>query len=369
MKIILLSDANSIHTLRWAESLKSKNFDIHLFTLFTPNRDIIEKYKKINVKYTSADLQLNIKDLRKPNLSKINYIRSMPLLNRTIKNFNPNILHAHYASSYGILGLLSGFKPFILSVWGSDIYYFPYKNTINKWLLKLAIKNSDEVCSTSFGMKKIIEKEYNRFDIRVISFGIDTRRFKPSKNKEDKFTVGTIKSIEEHNGIDCLLDAASLVKNKYKDIKFLIVGKGSLKKDMQQKAADLQLQNNVKFTGFVPHENVVKYYNNLSIFVAVSRRESFGVSVLEAAACGIPSITSNIGGLNEVNVNNNTGIIINPDDPIKLADSIINLYENEKLRAMLGKNARERVIKKFDWNDNVNQMINIYKKYQSPNNE
>ena len=132
--------------------------------------------------------------------------------------------------------------------------------------------------------------------------------------------------------------------------------------EMQKRAIALNIENNVKFVGHVDHEEVVKYYNYISIFIAVSRRESFGVSVLEAAACEIPSITSNVGGLTEVNLHERTGLVINPDDPVKLAESIIELYENENLRLGLGIEARKRVINQFNWNDNVNQMISIYKK-------
>ena len=363
MKIIFLSDANSIHTLRWIESLTSNNFEIQLFSLFKPQKNLIEKYKKFNVNIISPDLRSKIKHLREPNLSKIKYLQAIPLLKKTIKDFEPDILHAHYASSYGILGYLSRFKPFILSVWGSDVYHFPYKNRFNKWIFKLIIKDCDKVCSTSIAMKKIIEEEYKRFDVEVISFGVDIDLFKPSNNNQE-FNVGTIKSIEDYNGIDCLIDAAKLVTVDYnKNIYFYIVGDGSLKKDMQQKAKNLQIEDKIKFEGFVEHENVTKYYNNLSIFVAVSRRESFGVSILEAASCEIPSITSNIGGLTEVNINNETGIVINPDDPEKLADSIIKLYEQKELRLKLGKNARKRVEKKFNWTNNVNEMIKLYKSY------
>ena len=363
MKIIFLSDANSIHTLRWIESLSSNSFEIKLFSLFKPKKDLIEKYKKVNVNIISPDLRSNIKDLREPNLTKIKYLQAIPLLKKTIKDFDPDILHAHYASSYGILGYLSRFKPFILSVWGSDVYHFPYKNRLNKWLLKLVIRNSDKVCSTSIAMKKIIEKEYKRYDVEVISFGIDLDLFKPSFNTH-KFNVGTIKSIEYHNGIDCLIDAAKLVIDDYKkNIFFHIIGEGSLKKEMQQKAMDLDIEDNIKFEGFVEHENVIKYYNNLSIFVAVSTRESFGVSILEAASCGIPSITSNIGGLTEVNIHNETGIVIDPNNPKKLAKSIVKLFEQKKLRLELGNNARKRVEKKFNWKNNVNEMIKLYKSY------
>ncbi len=363
MKIIILSDANSIHTLRWVESLVSNNFKIRLFSFFKPKKDLIKKYKKLNVKVISPDLRSNIKDLRKPNLSKIKYLLAIPLLKKTIKNFNPNIVHAHYASSYGFLGILSRFRPFILSVWGSDIYHFPNKNKLNKWLLKYVIKNSDKVCSTSVAMKQIIVNKYNRNDVEIISFGVDIKLFKPKLNNQN-FIVGTIKSIEDHNGIDCLIDAAKIVITDYKkDICFYIVGDGSLRKEMEKKAKNLKIENKIKFLGFVKHENVIKYYNKLSIFIAVSKRESFGVSILEAASCAIPSITSGVGGLTEVNVNNETGLIINPDDPRKLASSIVKLYNNKDLRLKLGKNARKRVEKKFNWEKNVNEMIKLYKTY------
>ena len=73
---------------------------------------------------------------------------------------------------------------------------------------------------------------------------------------------------------------------------------------MKKKIIDYNLQNRIKLSGFVDHDKIVSKYNRLSIFVAVSLRESFGVSILEAAACSVPSITSNIGGLVEVNLDN-----------------------------------------------------------------
>ena len=141
------------------------------------------------------------------------------------------------------------------------------------------------------------------------------------------------------------------------------MGDGLLKKEMQQKAKDLNLHDRIKFVGFIPHPNVIKYFNDLSVFVAVSERESFGVSVLEAAACKVPSITSNIGGLPEVNIDNETGIIINPNDSKKLAESIVILYDNDRLRARLAENARKRVSRLFNWKNDLNNMIKIYEQF------
>ncbi len=363
MKVLILSDANSIHTLRWAQSLKNKKLELVIFTLISPKKESSEKYNKLGINVKSASLETKITNFREPNLSKINYIRSLKLLNKTIKKFNPDLIHAHYASSYGVLACLSRFKPMILSVWGTDIYHFPYKNIFNKCLIKLVINKSNAICSTSEDMKKIIEKDFYRNDVNIVPFGINPSDFYVQKNKNNEFYVGTIKSIENHNGIDCLLEAAAIVIHKYqKNIKFLIVGDGSLKLEMQQRSVDLKINEYVEFKGFVSHENVLHYFNQLSIFVAVSTRESFGVSVLEAAACQVPSITSNIGGLKEVNINNKTGIVIDPNNPHELAVSIIALYEDNNFRKTLGKNARNFVKEKFNWKDNVNQMVDIYKK-------
>ena len=365
MKIILLSDANSIHTQKWIESLNRHDVELQLFSLFKPNEDLISKYKEYNISITSPDLKPKIKELREPNISKIKYLQSIPLLKRMIKNFSPDIVHAHYASSYGILGIICGFKPLITSVWGSDVYYFPYKNILNKLIVKTVIKRSDMICSTSNAMKRLVEKEYRRFDIEVIPFGIDPNIFKPFKGTRKEIVVGTIKSIEKHNGIDCFLDAAKIIISDYnKDINFKIIGDGSLKEQMQQKAANLNIKNNIKFIGFIDHKHVIDYYHDISIFVAVSTRESFGVSVLEAAACEIPSITSNIGGLIEVNSHNETGIVIEPNKPKKLAESILKLYDNDNLRLRLGKNARKRVVKLYNWENNVANMINLYNTFK-----
>ena len=362
MKILFLADANSIHTIKWVESLHKHKLNILVFSLFKPTDDVVQKYQNWGIPLISADLQSKIRNLRVPNISKLNYLTAFRLLKKTMNAFEPDIIHAHYASSYGVLGYLSKFKPFILSVWGSDVYDFPQKNQLNKWLLKKVIHSANTVCSTSEAMKAVIATQFDRFDVKVIPFGVDANVFAPASESLQQFTVGTIKSIEAHNGIDCLLDAANIIINEYHNtyIHFLIVGQGSLLGEMKQKTTDLGLDNYVKFAGYIPHEKIVEFHQKLSVFISVSTRESFGVAVLEAAACGVPAITSNVGGLPEVNQNNYTGYVIPPNDPEKLANSIFKLFKDKNLKDQMEENARDRVAKKFNWNKNVIQMVNVY---------
>ena len=366
MKLLLLSDANSIHTQKWALSLLNEGMNLRLFSLFKPNPEIKKIYEDNNVKIDSMNFENKVWNIRNPNISKIQYILALPKLKNIIKSFSPQFIHAHYASSYGLLAYLSRFRPFILSVWGSDLYLFPNKNIIYKSLIKRVIKSADHVCSTSIAMKKIISKDFNRHDCDIVPFGININKFIPNLDKNNVFNVGTIKSIESYNGIDCLINAANIVINKMKfsDIKFIIVGKGALLEEMKEKSRKLKLEKNIIFKGHILHEKTINYFQKLSVFVAVSTRESFGVSILEAGACGIPSITSNVGGLPEVNQDQLTGFVIPPNNPKILADKIINFYENEALRKKMGYNARQRVVNLFNWSTNIKQMLNIYEKHQ-----
>ena len=364
MKILILSDANSIHTQRWVKSLKVHNFDIKLFTLLKPSKQSTKIFDELNVETITSNVKLNKNKLRTPNLSKLKYIQAQEIIKKIIKSFCPDLVHAHYASSYGVLAYLSKFRPYIVSAWGSDIYDFPQKSFINKLLLKRVLLSANEVCSTSIAMSNVIKSNFKNINVSIVPFGIDCDFFVPNKIPKEKFVVGTIKSIEEHNGIDCIIEAAyDVVFNHRKKIEFLIVGGGSLEYKMKEKVEKYNLKNSFNFAGHVPHKNVKDYYHKLSIFIAVSTRESFGVSILEAAACEIPSITSNVGGLKEVNKNNETGIVINANDPRNLAESIVRLYDDDDLRKKFGFNARKNVEENFNWDNNVNSMKTIYEKY------
>ncbi len=366
MKLLILSDANSIHTQKWVFSLINRGLNVRLFSLFKPTTQNAKLYNDLGIVVYTIDLKQRIRNLRNPNISKLLYVTSLPKLKKIVKAFSPRIIHAHYASSYGILAYLIHVKPTILSVWGSDIYDFPKRNLINKWVLKKVIKSADSICSTSEVMRKIIISDYSRNDAYLIPFGVDINKFKPKTLNENIFTVGTIKTIESHNGIDTMLDAAKILihDKKLDDIQFLIVGEGSLLDNMKEKCRKLNINSNIKFTGYISHDKIVSYFQKLSVFIAVSRRESFGVSILEAASCGIPAITSNVGGLPEVNEDMSTGFVIQANDAKILSDKIIELYNNHSLRKKMGFNARKRVLNSFNWEQNIDKMLKIYNSYK-----
>ena len=366
MKVLILADPASPHTIKWVNSLLRKNIEILLFGLTGYKLDNYSKSQNLTI----HSLRLDGKVFAKPDgdPSKINYLKAVPVIRKIIREFKPDILHAHYASSYGLLGALSRFHPFILSVYGSDVYSFPRKNIFTTKLFKFNLSAADKILSTSNIMAKEIKK-YTKKQIEVTPFGVDLNIFHPSVREENLFgkndiVVGTVKSLEDKYGIEFLIKAFKLVKDRHPQLslKLLLVGKGTKEGELKKHVVELGISDVTTFTGFVDYDKVHKYQNmiDIAVFVSTEDSESFGVSVLEASACAKSVIVSDAGGLPEVVEKDVTGLIVRKKDIAQTADAIEELLLNKDLRLRLGENGRERVGGKYNLDDNIAQMVGIY---------
>jgi glycosyltransferase involved in cell wall biosynthesis len=362
MKLLLLADPNSVHTIKWAKSLADNDIEIVIFGLgdFT-----VDDYKGINnIRVKTLNQTIDVEDGK---WHKIKYLYALPIIKKIIREFKPDIVHAHYATSYGLLGALSGLSPFVLSVWGSDVFDFPHKSFLHKSILKFNLKKADKILSTSQVMAKET-KIYTNKEIEVTPFGIDMEQFKTMKIEslfaENDIVIGTVKSLQEKYGIEYLIKAFKILSDKYVNLplKLLIVGSGELEKNLKKLAEDLSIQDKTIFTGKVPFIDVPKYHNMLSVSVSVSvsNSESFGVAIIEASACAKPVVVSNVGGLPEVVEDGVTGIIVPPRNPKITAKAIEKLILDQNLRTQMGTAGRERVRRLYNWKDNVKQMMKVY---------
>ena len=141
MRILFLADAQSSHTRKWILNLSEKGFDIHLFSLHNPPAD----WYNSNINVYSFGLEMKIKDLSEKSIRKAVYFKAIKKIKEIIKNVKPDLLHSHYASSYGFLGSMTNFHPYYISVWGSDIESFPYKSAFHKLLIRYALKKADKI--------------------------------------------------------------------------------------------------------------------------------------------------------------------------------------------------------------------------------
>ncbi|MCK5698994.1 MAG: glycosyltransferase family 4 protein [Candidatus Aenigmarchaeota archaeon] len=172
--------------------------------------------------------------------------------------------------------------------------------------------------------------------IVVIPVGVDTKRLKPMKKiKKSNNTVGFLSVLDEYHrykGLDYLLKAIALAKEKIPGIKLVVGGSGALLLEYKKMAKDLGIEENVKFLGFIADERLAEFYNKLDVFVLPStsyEQEGFGIVALEALACGTPVIITDITGISKEIKKNSVGIVIKPKDERVLAKMMIKLLSGK----------------------------------------
>ncbi|MCF8335418.1 MAG: glycosyltransferase family 4 protein [Bacteroidales bacterium] len=361
MKIMILANPEDPHTIKWVTQLAKQNIHIYLFGLNKFDRSLYNGYP--NVQLESGGFGNKYINSRLGNFSKIIYLKSLPTIKRIIRDFKPDIIHAHYASSYGILISFVDYSPIVLSFWGSDIYRFPKQSFIHQFLIRKALAKSSVVLSTCENMALEIKKYINK-DVVVIPFGIDTQMFKPNHQKEnDTLIIGTVRKLEKLYGVDVLIQAFKmLIEKKLEiDLNLLIVGDGPERRRLEMLTRKLNISKYVHFEGKVQTNKVPQLINKMDIFSALSiYDESFGVAVLEACSCEKPVVVSDVVGFKEIVKDGKTGLIVERNNSEQAASALEALIKNEELRLSIGKNARQHVIQNYSLNHNVEQMLEVY---------
>jgi glycosyltransferase involved in cell wall biosynthesis len=345
MKILFLAPANSTHTQKWINAFR-QNHEVFLCSMH------FDKTVIHNVCYL-------------PIHNKLGYYFNAPLVKHFVKKIKPDIINVHYASGYGTLARIAGLKKYILNVWGSDVFDFPYESKLKMGIIKKNLKYAFQIASTSEIMKKQVLRLINPLrEIVVTPFGVDTRIFKPeAKRTSYKFIVGTVKTLAPKYGISVLIRAFdyAVTLGMY-NAQLIIVGGGEQMSELKALAHSLQSSEHIRFIGSVNHNDVPEYLTRFDIYAALSESESesYGVAVVEAESCGIPVIVSSAGGLPEVVDENVSGFIV-PVGGWKIAgEKILQLYHDEGLRKKMGQAGRRLVLERYDWNDCVGIMRNVF---------
>lgn len=366
MRIFILSEIISIHTRRWVTSLCHRGHTVFMFGLLKSDTTPYEGIPNLTIYSCDYSLE-DISRKRQWINGKIQYIGGLSAAKRKIKEFQPDILHAHYASSYGLIGALSGFHPFIVSVWGSDVYEYPNAGGLYRRLLRYTFRKADTILSTSHCMADETRK-YTDKDISITPFGVDVNRFAPVKSSETpktSFVIGNVKTLRPVYGIDILIKAFAELCQMAPDRNLLlkIAGTGPQHETLQELCNTLGVSDKVQFLGYIPNEQLPALYSSFDVAVSLSRRESFGVVAVEAMACECPVVTSNADGFKEVVDDGVTGLIVPVEDVHSAAQALYKLLADDSLRTSMGKAGRQRVLRLYDWEKNVDTMEAIYSRY------
>lgn len=356
-RVLLVGSARSIHTARWVNALAERGLEVHLATVHEPQ---------------GQQLHPEVRLHQLPNPRGAGYLTAAPRLRSIIQRVAPDVVNAHYASGYGTLARLAlvGLDvPYLLSVWGSDVYDFPERNRLTRTLLEQNLAAATMLASTSRSMAEHTRQFSGGKEIAITPFGIDLDRFavRGAPTGNGRVVLGTVKTLHEKYGIDTLIEAYALARAELEgttDLQLRLVGGGPDEQKLRELAARLGVAEHVDFVGLVPHAEVPEVMRAFDIYAALSRldSESFGVAILEASACALPVIVSDVSGPAEVTEDEQTGLIVPRNDPRAAADAILRLVRDPHLRATMGAAGRAHVEAEYSWQSSVDTMIEAYRR-------
>jgi glycosyltransferase involved in cell wall biosynthesis len=317
MRICYLADGESIHTRRWCQHFASLGHEVHLVTL-----------KKTEI----GGVTVHHIDIGPVSVQGGNWkvILKRGALKKILLQIKPDVLHAQYATSYGLLGAMSGFHPYVITALGTDVLISPQRSWLYRILVKYALRRADWVTAMAEHMRQtIIGLGINEKKVSTIIFGIDPFVFNPvGRSLPQHFTLISTRNLEPVYNIGLLIDAVGLVKAKIPGLKLQLIGQGTLREQLQEKVRALGLGDNVAFRGRIAQPEIANALRSSHLFISTSLSDGNNVSLNEAMACGAVSVATDIPANRQWIKEGVNGFLVPVDQPQALADKILYVYRN-----------------------------------------
>jgi glycosyltransferase involved in cell wall biosynthesis len=195
--------------------------------------------------------------------------------------------------------------------------------------------------------------------IRVVYSGIDLSTFRPLPDVEKQWDVAFMGRLETMKSVDLFPEMLSILRPRFPSLKMMMTGEGSLKSWLFNEFEKRDVSSMIDYKGVVETDDVPLLLNKSRIFLYPSRQEPFGLSIIEAMACGVPVITTNVFGPGEIISPDYDGIAVSPDDVNALADAVDSLLSDRELREKIAGNAL-RSAQKYDIREYAKQLLTIY---------
>lgn len=321
--------------------LREKGFEVDLF--YQKNGKLNDYIPK-NVK-TIQTLKNNI------------FLQARDLLTLIKKN-NYDIVHAHMFWAEKISAIASLFVKFklLFNEHGLGLWRKFYHTAI-MWVIS---KKADLiVCSCQLNLQyRISNDKIKKKKLKVLYNSFNFKEIRPSSLNKDHFVIGFIGRFHKVKRLDMFINLALFIKDKIKNVKFLLVGDGEEMSTLKKMISDNNLQDIFELPGFA--SNTKAYFQEMNLFVLPSRIEAFSVALLEAGSHGLPSIAFNVGGNSEIIKDGINGYIVEDGNLKKVADLILKLYNDPELWEQFSRNSVKESMRFTDEN-RLEALIITYK--------
>ena len=347
LRIAVVANANSIHTIRWVDWLRQRNHKVIIFSLnegddcvyFGPepalDRSLIFNLGK-NVRKTTSELQAKIDE------------------------FKPDLVHGFFLTNHGMYSSRIKNYPKVITALGSDALISPNESKLMSWIVKRAVKNSDLIISVADHLNDVVSP-WKRNDVKSITspLGIDVQKFKPL-NKENIIVFN--RGFKEVYSPFTLLEAIASISDKIKDYELIMCGEGPLLEKCKKYVADESLSELVSFPGYVPNAELVNLLGRSKILVSPALSDGTPVSILEGLASGCVILSSRIPANKFWTIEGKTGLSFDTENSAQLAECILEVISNKNIKENALICGPDLVQKHADWDT---EMLRIEKEYHN----
>jgi len=348
-RLLLMGDARQVHLKRWADYFNGVGFEVLSFSLEQTDH------------FPGA-----MRHIRMPNFLPrfLRYLLCVPAVKDLVRQFKPHVVNAHFLPNYGMIASVLGRKPWVLSTWGSDIMTDPHRSPFHRMRTRFVLRRADYVTSDAQVMTDEI-RSMGIAEERVLTFpyGVDLDRFRP----RDAILEGGPRILSNRKlapvyGVSTLIDAFPAVREAFHQTTLTVAGDGELRADLLMRAERSIARRAIVFVGDVDHQRMPALLRDHHLYVSTSLSDTTSVSLLEAMACGLFPIVSDIPANREWIEDGVNGCLVPVQQPMKLAMTIIDAWKDHSFRDRAVHANFELVRDKAEWNANMSAVRELFER-------
>lgn len=363
LTLAYLADPNSVHTHRWLGYFAERGHAVHLLTGADevvkpglPAGIALHRYARFGQR-------------RLPMLSSLQGRRA---LRSVLRHIDPDVVHGHYLTRHGWQARLSGFHPYVISPWGSDLFVTPLGSLRARIWAGLTLRGADLVTVVSDQMREAVMAHGVRSDrIRMIQFGVDTERFRPADpdpTRLSRLGLGARRIIFSPRAVrpmyrpEVVVDAFGRLDDD--DTALVLTTRSadpSMLARVRERLVALGIGDRVRLLDDVKDGEMLDLFQQAEVTISVPESDAIPISVLEAMSCGRPVIASDLPGLRELLGPTDPGLLVPIDDVDATTNALRRLLDRSATdRAALGASLRSHVITYADRQTNMERMEALY---------
>jgi glycosyltransferase involved in cell wall biosynthesis len=343
-----MGDATQVHLDRWERHLRDSGYETLTVSL-EPFAGIAGPRQRIRV----------------PSLlpAFVRYTVAIPLVRRIVRRFEPDLINAHFLPNYGFIAAACGFEPWVLSTWGSDVMILPDRSLLHMYRTRKVIERATAITSDADVMtRRLVELGARPERVTTFPMGVDRTVFRPFSRGEGSVTlrIVTNRKLKPVYNIETILSAFPAVIRNEPEAMLTVAGDGELSSALRATAARLVPGDSIRFVGQIAHSELPGLLGRHEIYVSMSLSDTTSVSLLEAMACGLFPVVSDIPANRAWIEHNHNGILVSPRDADGLSTAIVGAWRDPELRRSAAAHNARIIEQRADWHDNMNVLNQLF---------